>query len=227
MKHDRAQLEKTLLSFHQGEITGDDLLRGTMSKWRQISRSIYGKWRRRLPLWIAEEDVLQVVLSAVIRFAKAYDVKRGVTIRWYVSWNAYDKADKAIQQWRNARRCDNAHSEPSRFEVSFSTLPLDASMDISDFIDQFASTAATQEAHSEAKQTFDRAIAKARNLKEAIALLSLQASSGSFQRAAEVLYDDPTMRFHCELMSSHEADHLLARTVHRLKKHLDAEAAIE
>lgn len=208
--------EQALHAYHRGEIDGNTMLRRTLPRWRALAGKLYKEWQTRLPCWVDDKDVFQVVCEAVLRFAREYDPSYGTSMRWYVVHNAADKGEKAIHKWRNAIRSGNAAAHPSRMETPLSVYSWGEGDDEADtgtrlrkLDPERMSIPPAQEQSAEAQEFFNRVLATARTVREAVALLALRASGGSLVHAAELIYADPASRLECELGNENEAHRLV------------------
>lgn len=212
----RLPFEQLLLAYHRGEIGADVMLAGTMPRWRAIAGRLYKDWRTRLPAWVNDEDVLQVMCENVLRYAREYDASRNTSIGWYVVYNVSDKAEKAIHKWRNAVRSGNARAHASRIEMPMSVFAeeSDETEERGRYLDpMLLAQEPTQHLSADAAEFFDAVLAHASTVREALALLALRASGGSLLHAAELLYENPRARLHCELGNENEAHRLVKLTM--------------
>jgi hypothetical protein len=213
----REQFEQVLMAAHRGEIRDAELLRRCARRIRTLAESVYKDWRKDSPAWVDAEDVYQVMCQHLLTFVRRYEAGKGSSIRGYVVWNIVDKAEKAIHKWRGANLHGASGRAPSRFEVPLSAFDRDGE-DENGGISTLVVTRdeARQEQHAEAMGFFDAALASSTSLPDALSILALKASGGSLVRAVGILYDDPSARLECGLMSEEDAGRLLRHTLNSL-----------
>lgn len=68
------------------------------------------------PAHVDEEDVMQVMLIAAVRFMDAWEPERGTPLKTFVVWRAYDKAEKFLHAQRGCQSGGN-RTGPSRHDI--------------------------------------------------------------------------------------------------------------
>lgn len=215
-------LDQQLTALRSGAITFETFVRATTTTWRAISKSIARRWD--LPAWHDAEDIEQDLLLTVWSTLDQYDPARGVSLRGYVIWRAYDRAKKRVHRNRNAYRHRRADFAPSRYELPLSTFDVtDESGHTYNPVADRMSSPPKQLDSIIVDEIIDILEASCESERE-LAVMRAIASTGaeSLSAAAAVLYDSPDARRVLRIDSEAHAEKIVLTAFRRV---VDAVAA--
>jgi uncharacterized protein (DUF1778 family) len=174
-----AEFEQLLIGLREGYLTPEVFFAQSRIVWQRLARNLLRRWQA--PAWYTHEEVEQELMLAAYHFVWKFDTARakGRSIGSFVSWNAMDKAKKALHVARGAKLSGDADKNPSRIETPFSTYEVSP-----DEVDLSAATEAIQEEWFERQE----AIAEAERLfeteRERLAVRVLAENNGCIEDAA-------------------------------------------
>lgn len=194
--------EDACAALYAREIGDAEYVARTRALWRKTARTIFRRWRRKLPAWVEPQDVEQELLLQALAHVRNWQPARTCgTIGQFVMWSAYKRTQRVLHHWRGALLSGNEGKNPSRAEKAFATA---FGPDV-DPMARAAPARATQDEAREESEAFGAALARAATVREAMALLALRRAEGSAQQAARLLYADYAARVECELRSERQA----------------------
>jgi hypothetical protein len=179
-----AEFEALLTGLREGYLTSEVFFAQTRIVWARLARNLLRRWRP--PEWYGPEEVEQELMLAAHHFVWKYDpdAAKGRSIGSYVSWNAMDKAKKALHRARGAKLSGDADKNPSRIEAPFSMFEVSPESGVG------VATQPEQDVDVERREAIALAEQWFSTEKERLAVRALAMHSGSIEDAAEALSAD-------------------------------------
>lgn len=203
----RGEFDAVLLAWQAGAVTANEALRRTRSEWSVIASHLWRRYSTRVPSWVSQEDVLQVVLLHVPRLVQKYRAMPGGSISRYVCSQAMLYAEKAIHRWRAVPgHCRNPRIEPSRCEI-----PSDPQV-MSEVWEQLG-VSGGQEEEVAVRQVFTRLMRATADVRLVVALVALRRTGGDVDMAVRILWTNPRARLCCDLRTESGAKRLVKQAM--------------
>jgi hypothetical protein len=216
-KTERAEFERLARAHRAGKLSGNDFLKATDPRWRAMAARLYARWRRKLPSWVEQSDVLAELQMLALEHVKLCNPKRG-DFGPYVVWCVYRRGQRAIHKWRGAKLSGNEGRNPSRAERSFSTFAVEAWQENLRAPERDAVRA------MHAEERFALVLSNCRSTREALVLLALRECDGSVRHAAEAIWKDYAARVQLEVRTEKAAERVVRRVLSKTAKRINLTA---
>jgi hypothetical protein len=224
---ENAHLDRTAMAFRRGQIKAQQFLRETHARWRRLGRRMYARWRRRLPAWVGEDDVVQELEILVLLHVKKWKPGKA-KISQYLTWCAIHRTQRTLNRWRGASTSGNEGKNPSRAEIAFAQA-FTREADEGDEGDRDPADRATVEADQdewvEAAERFDDVLQGCLSVREALSLLALRQAGGKIDEAAKALFESFASRVECGLSDERHARRVVTQSVAKLADRYEDEIA--
>ncbi len=202
-------VERHLHLLRDGEIDFTDFASATKPDIAKLGAHLMRRWGN--PTWFTLDDLMQEMMIGVWHYIHRWDSSRGVSISRYVTWNAMNRAKRALHKARGAMDLAYADTEPSHMEWSIEDCAQGDNFEwqnTQDWVDKYLSEEASAESllgEFQERTIFLAPFFEACETKKERHAISAIRDAGTIDGAGNLLFDDYDRRLACRVGSERRA----------------------